>query len=86
MPDAATTTLSSRGQVVIPEGIRHRLGLTPGVQFVVVAEKDVVIFKVLQAPTKQEFAGLVQRARQAARKAGLRRRDVQEAVTRARRR
>jgi bifunctional DNA-binding transcriptional regulator/antitoxin component of YhaV-PrlF toxin-antitoxin module len=30
MSDAATTTLSSKGQVVIPEAIRERLGLKMG--------------------------------------------------------
>ena len=30
MPTAATTTLSSKGQVVIPEEIRIQLGLEPG--------------------------------------------------------
>jgi AbrB family looped-hinge helix DNA binding protein len=49
MAEAATTKLSSRGQVVIPEEIRNRLGLEPGVQFVVGGDRDVVILKVLQA-------------------------------------
>lgn len=30
MSSASTTTLSSKGQVVIPEEIRARLGLEPG--------------------------------------------------------
>jgi AbrB family looped-hinge helix DNA binding protein len=38
MVKPATTKLSSRGQVMIPEEIRNRLGLEPGVQFVVVGE------------------------------------------------
>ena len=28
-----TTTLSSRGQVVLPRGVRSKLGLQPGAQF-----------------------------------------------------
>ena len=64
--NAATTTLSSKGQVVIPEEIRERLGLKAGAQFVVVADRDVVIFKVLDPPALGEFAPLVARARQAA--------------------
>ena len=47
--DAATTTSSSKGQVVIPEAIRERLGLKTGAQFVVVADRDVVILKVRRA-------------------------------------
>lgn len=85
MSDAATTTLSSKGQVVIPEEIRARLGLKAGVQFVVLGDKDVVIFKVLQPPAKGDFAALVQEARQAAKQSGMRRGDIPKAVARTRR-
>ncbi|MBX3175284.1 MAG: AbrB/MazE/SpoVT family DNA-binding domain-containing protein [Gemmatimonadaceae bacterium] len=82
---AATTTLSSKGQVVIPEEIRERLGLRAGARFVVVAEKDVVIFKVLEPPALEGLAPLLARARSAAKAAGLTRRDVADAVVRSRR-
>ncbi|HDN94572.1 MAG TPA: AbrB family transcriptional regulator, partial [Nitrospirae bacterium] len=36
MAPLATTKMSSKGQIVIPEDIRKRLGLKPGAQFVVV--------------------------------------------------
>ena len=85
MSNPTTTTLSSRGQVVIPEEIRDRLGLTPGTRFVVVAERDVVVFKVVQAPEADEFAGLVDQARAVAREEGLREADVRRAVREARR-
>lgn len=85
MSTAATTTLSSKGQVVIPEEIRERLGLKPGAQFVVVADRDVVIFKVLDPPALGEFTSLVARARQAAKRSGLRQVDVTNAIARMRR-
>jgi AbrB family looped-hinge helix DNA binding protein len=85
MSEAATTTLSSKGQVVIPEEIRVRLGLRAGTQFVVVADRDVVIFKVLDPPALSEFASLVARARQVAKRAGLRPADVVKAVSKVRR-
>lgn len=84
MAEAATTKLSSKGQVVIPEEIRNRLGLEPGVQFVVVGDRDVVILKVLQAPDLSEFDELASRARKAAKRAGLKKRDVKEAIRKAR--
>lgn len=80
MNDAATTKLSSKGQVVIPEEIRDRLGLKPGAQFVVVGDRDVVILKLIQTPDMSEFDDLVGRARNAARKAGKRQKDVTDAL------
>jgi AbrB family looped-hinge helix DNA binding protein len=84
MAEAATTKLSSKGQVVIPEEIRTRLGLEPGVQFVVVGDRDVVILKVLQAPDIAEFDELASRARREAKRAGLKKNDVKDAIRKAR--
>jgi AbrB family looped-hinge helix DNA binding protein len=85
MSSVATTRLSSKGQVVIPEEIRQRLGLETGAQFVVVGEGDVVVLKAVQPPSMRQFDQLVGAARKAARRAGLKRRDVDAAVRRARR-
>jgi AbrB family looped-hinge helix DNA binding protein len=85
MSEAATTTLSSKGQVVMPEEIRVRLGLKAGAQFVVVADRDVVIFKRLAAPTLAEFSTLVQRARRVAKRTGLRKADIAQAIAKVRR-
>jgi AbrB family looped-hinge helix DNA binding protein len=84
MAEAATTKLSSKGQVVIPEEIRNRLGLETGAQFVVVGDRDVVILKVIQAPDMAEFDELVGRARKAAKRAGLKKEDVNKAIRKAR--
>jgi AbrB family looped-hinge helix DNA binding protein len=40
MSKLATTKMSSKGQVVIPEDVRSRLGLEAGEQFIVVGDKD----------------------------------------------
>lgn len=85
MSSAATTTLSSKGQVVIPEEIRIQLGLEPGAQFVVIADRDVVIFKVLAPPSLKDFAKLVGRARQVAKQTGMTRADIANSVQRVRR-
>ena len=84
MSDTATTTLSSKGQVVIPEEIRDRLGLKPGAQFVVLGDRDVVIFKILQPPIARDFAALVEQARSVAKRTGMRRGDITKAVAKAR--
>jgi AbrB family looped-hinge helix DNA binding protein len=84
MGSLATTRLSSKGQVVIPEEIRERLGLKEGAQFVVVGERDVVILKSIAPPSMEDFNDLVRRARGAARKAGMKPGEVRRAVVRVR--
>jgi len=80
----ATTKMSSKGQVVIPEEIRKRLGLKAGSQFVVVGEKDVVILKAISPPSMEEFDRLILEVRRQARQAGMRRSDVTAAIARVR--
>jgi len=80
----ATTRMSSKGQIVIPEAIRKQLNLKEGAQFVVVGKDDVVILKSIAAPDMDAFDSLIQRARQQAKTAGLKRENIAKAVTKAR--
>lgn len=84
MDTLATTRMSSKGQVVIPESIRKQLNLTEGAQFIVVGEGDVVILKAITAPSLESFDALIQKARQQAEVAGLKRADITNAIARAR--
>lgn len=80
MKRIATTKLSSKGQVVIPETIRRRLGLEAGTEFVVLGEDGTVVLKVVDPPSMREFDRIVSRAREDARRAGLRRSDIAAAI------
>ena len=82
----ATTRLSSKGQVVIPEEVRNDLGLTEGDQFVVIGRGDAVILKVITPPKLEDFQKLLSQARVEAKKAGIRRADLKSAIARVRRR
>jgi AbrB family looped-hinge helix DNA binding protein len=81
----ATTKLSSRGQVVIPEEIRIGLGLKEGTQFVVIGRRDVVVLKAISAPSMEEFDELIGQAQKAARRSGMKKADVRKAIRRVRR-
>jgi AbrB family looped-hinge helix DNA binding protein len=76
--------MSSKGQIVIPEEIRNRMGLQSGTQFVVVGDRDVVILKAISVPSMKEFDNLIAQARQQARKSGLRKSDVDAAIAKVR--
>ncbi len=80
MSSIATTRMSSKGQVVIPEKIRKQLGLEPGAQFVVVAGKDAVILKPIVPPSMDDFDDLIEEARRQARHVGLTEADIDQAI------
>ncbi len=80
----ATTKMSSRGQVVIPESIREELGLLPGAQFVVLGQDDVVMLKLISPPTVKEYGELKRRLQNQARERRLKRSDIDKAVKKVR--
>ena len=84
MRTVATTRMSSKGQVVIPEDVRTRLGLSAGVQFIVMGENDVVILKTISPPSMDDFDGIIRRARWQARAAGMKPADITKAVSKVR--
>ncbi len=44
------TTISEKGQVVIPQSIRKELGIKPKTKFLVYGKGDIVIMKKLELP------------------------------------
>ena len=84
MSNLATTKMSSKGQVVIPEGIRKRLKLKTGTQFLVVGDNDVVILKNITPPSIEEFGDLIAKARKTCKKAGLKKTDIKKAIMKVR--
>jgi len=84
MKNLATTKMSSKGQVVIPEGIRKRLKLKTGAQFVVVGDNDVVILKNITPPSIEEFDELILKARKTGKQVGLKKTDIKEAIRKVR--
>ena len=80
MTSIETTKMSSKGQIVIPEEIRNRLGLKTGDKFMVIGDRDVVILKTLSPPSINEFDSLVKKARKQARVTGLVKSDVVNAI------
>lgn len=84
MKKVATTKISSKGQVVIPEQIRKDMGLQQGAEFVVVAERDAIILKTIQPPSVTAFSSLLKKAAVQAKKAGLKKGSIKKAIKKAR--
>ena len=80
MSQIATTKMSSKGQIVIPEKIRESLNLRQGTEFVVLSNGDAVVLKPIFPPSVDEFASLLKKARAEAKKAGLKQSDLKKAI------
>ncbi len=78
------TSMSSRGQIVIPLDIREELGLREGEKFVVVGEEDTIILKKVTMPSFKNFDRLIQKTQQFAKEKGITKADVEGAIKRSR--
>lgn len=85
MGNVATTRLSSKGQVVIPEDVRRALGLEVGAQFVVMGDGDTVVLKRIAVPAKSELKAMIARVRSQARRSGIKPAAISESIRRVRR-
>jgi len=80
----ATTRLSSKGQIVIPEDVRSSLNLKTGDQFVVIGRGDTVILKTISPPSFDDFSGILDEAGKQAKAAGLKNADVKKIIRKVR--
>lgn len=56
------TTMSEKGQVVIPQEFRNYLGIKPKTKFIVFVRGDAIIMKKLQLPdVKKEWNDIIKR-------------------------
>ncbi len=70
------STVSTKGQVVIPSHIREELGLEEGSQVVISKMKDFVLLKKVNLPDpKAEFERLTKKGQEQAKKFGIKSED-----------
>ncbi len=84
MYDMAITSVSTKGQVVIPDDIRKLIGLEPGTKMMVLTDGSNVMLKPIAKPSLEEFEEMAKATRQYARRAGLKRSDIKKAIKKVR--
>jgi len=85
MIKAEVTSLSSKGQVVIPEVIRKKMGLAAGSKLMVVTDGSNLLLKPVEEPALETFKNLIEESRRFAKKEKLKKGDVDTAIKEARR-
>ena len=78
------TSLSSKGQVVIPNVIRNDLNVSVGDKFAVISDGRNILLKPIDRPQVTEFNALIDRSRKYARKIGLKKSDITAAIKKVR--
>ena len=78
------TRLSSKGQIVLPLGIREQMKLVEGARFVIMGTEDTIILKRLETLSREELQRLLKDSRTYARKARLKKQDVKSAIRKVR--
>ena len=74
------TSLSSRGQIVIPLRLRELLHLHEGEKFIVIGENDTIVLKKVEVPSFKGFEGLLKKTRAFSQKKGIKETDINSAV------
>ena len=85
MEEIAITSVSSRGQIVIPLSLRSKMKIREGEKFVVIGEDDTLVLKKMQVPSFSGIDKLLRKTKEFAKNKNLTSSDVSEAVKNSRR-
>ncbi len=81
MENIEITSISSKGQVVIPLGLRNRLKIHEGEKFVIIGEDNTIILKKLEMPSFNGIDKLLKKTREFVKQKGLKEKDIEEAIS-----
>ena len=74
------TSLSSKGQVVIPSDIREKLGISSGASLLVLTDGSNLLLKPINAPQLKSFEQLIKESRRLASTKKLKKNDVTKII------
>lgn len=85
MSEVELTKVSSKGQVVIPQGVREELGLKEGETLAVMGRDDTILLKRVALPSaKEAFEKIHKWGVEFARRKGITEKDIIDLVVRVR--
>ena len=78
------TSISSRGQVVIPQKVRKKLELKEGEKLIVIGKNNVIVLKKIEMPSFDNFNQLLKETQKFAEKKGVTSSNLNESIKRTR--
>ncbi len=85
MSEVVLTKMSSKGQIVIPKKLREMFGYHKGQIFAIIGNEDTLILKKVAVPSRDELERLFRLGEKFARRHGIKKEDVLEAIQEVRR-
>ena len=80
------TSVSSKGQVVLPKTVRDALSLDAGSKLVVLTDGENILLKPIIAPSLDEFESLMKESQKWAEEVGMTEEDIDDAISAVRKR
>jgi antitoxin PrlF len=77
METAEITSLSSRGQIVIPQSLREKMKLKEGEKFAIAGDDDTIVLRKIEQPSMNE---LLAKIRAKVKASGITPADVEKAI------
>lgn len=74
------TSVSSKGQVVIPKRIRSQLSIAEGTKFIVIADGSNLLLKKINEPDNAEFNALIRQTREIMKNRQVTPKDLKRAI------
>ena len=74
------TSVSTRGQVVIPNDIRENMNLEPGTKMIIIQEGDNILLKPIKAPRMSQFEKIIAIGEKVRKELNLKESDVDQAI------
>ena len=74
------TSMSTKGQIVIPATMRKLMNIGAGTKMIVVREGDHILLKPIERPKKDEFKEILRLAAEIREELNLTEADVEEAI------
>ena len=84
MESVEVASVSSKGQIVIPQKLREKMNIHTGEKFVVVGNDDTILLKKIGMPSFDGFEELLKKTQAEVKKKGIKPSDVEEAIKRVR--
>ena len=83
---AEITSVSSKGQVVLPKAIRDEMNLDTGSKLVIFTDGKNILLKPITMPDLSEFESLMKESKKWAEKVGMKQSDIDDAIKTVRKR